>query len=213
MKINVQIQGIDGIKRKLAEIPDQLADRALSAALNKTGDKAKAEMVRAITDEYNIKRSDVAPRMNLKRATRNDLYVVLDPFASGSKISRSKGRALNLIHFLDHRATKKAERMAKRVVKRGTQRIGGRVMPVLYFKIKKGEPPKPIPGAFIGNHGRTVFIRTSKDRLPIEGLSTIGVPQMFSARKINARVMARINEALPIEVDRAIKMVMERFGK
>lgn len=213
MKINVRIQGVENIKRKLDGMRQDLADRAASAALNKVGDKAKVTMTRAILDEYNIKREDVAPRLRLKRASRKDLYVVLDPFASGSKFSKAMGRSLNLIHFLDRRTTVAAAKKAKRAGKKATTVIGGKEMPLLYFKIKKGEPAKPIPGAFIGNQGRTIFIRTSKSRLPIVGLATIGVPQMFSAKKINARVMARINKELPVEFDRAIKMVTERFGK
>lgn len=208
MTVSIKITGIPEIQRRLRTMGSDLADRAASAALNKVGGKGKAEMNRAITDEYNIKRAEVSAKLRLSRASRNDLVVVLDPFAGGKP-----GRALNLIHFLDKKETVRAARKAQRAGKKGTQKIGGREMPILYFKIKKNGPAKPIPGAFLGNQGRTVFIRKGNSRVPIEALSTVGVPQMFNARKINARVMARINAELPVEFDRAIKMVTERFEK
>jgi hypothetical protein len=207
MQISIDITGIPEIMRGLNAMREDLQAKASSAALNKVGAKANTEMKRAITSEYNLKASEVSSHLRLQRASRNSLRVVLDPFASGRK-----GRALNLIHFLEKKVSMaEARRRAKSGTLRGTG-SRGQALPILYFKIKKNEPAKPIPGTFIGNHGRTVFIRVGKSRFPIAAVSTIGVPQMFNAKNIQKRVLEAINEALPIEFDRAIKLVTDRFN-
>ena len=164
-------------------------------------------MKRGITSEFNIKANEVAARLSLSKANRNNLAVVLDPFAS-----KRRGRALNLIHFLERKVTMA---QARRRAKNGhlyTTGMNGKKLPILYFKIRKNEPAKPIPGTFLGNKGRTVFIRVGKSRLPIKAACTIDVPQMFTTRRIQSRVLERINQELPIEFDRAIKLVVDRFN-
>lgn len=202
----VDVRGLDSVMQSLNDLPDQLRDKATTAALNKVSQKAKTEMVRAITDEYNIKRDEVASKMRLSGATKNGLTATLDPFASGYK-----GRALNLIHFLDYKATNREAKRSKR--KRSKQKTGGRDFPVLFFKIKKGEAAKPIPGTFLGNKGRTVFIRIGNKRLPIKAVSTVGVPQMFNTKNISNRVVDRIMRELPVEFERAAAMVLVRYSK
>lgn len=206
VSVSIRTSGFDDVSRLLDRMRDDLQDRAASAALNKVGAKAQTEMVRAITDEYNIERSEVAPRMSLSKASRTNLMVQLDPFAS-----KRKGRALNLIHFLEKKVTLAEARRRARNGKLSVTTSQGRQLPILYFKIKRTGPSKPIPGTFIGNRGRTVFMRVGKSRLPIEAKATIDVPQMFNSKNISARVVERINKELPIEVDRAIKMVLERY--
>lgn len=191
--IRVDIRGADGVRKELSRIQRDLREKALGPALNKVGQKARTEMVRAITSEFAIKAGDVRPRMSLSRATRGNLVVVLDPYAS-----RRRGRSLNLIRFLEKKVSL-AE--GRRRAKAGTRNQ-------LHFQIKRTGGMKQIPGAFIGNKGRTVFKRVGKERLPIQALSTIDVPQMFSTRRIMTRVLTRIRKEMGIEVERAVAQVL-----
>jgi hypothetical protein len=191
--IRIDVRGVDAVKKELDRIRRDLREKALGAALNKVGQKARTEMVRAITSEFAIKAGDVRPRMSLSRATRGNLVVVLDPYAS-----RRRGRSLNLIRFLEKKVSL-AE--GRRRAKAGTRNQ-------LHFQIKRSGGKKQIPGAFIGNKGRTVFRRVGKDRLPIAAVSTIDVPQMFATRRIQARVLARIRKEIGVEVERAVRMVL-----
>jgi hypothetical protein len=206
MQLKVDVTGMDSIQRALSSMRSELVDVATSAALNKVGPKARTEMTRAITDEYNIKRDEVTSRLSLRGASANNLRVVLDPFASGKK-----GRAMNLIHFLEKKVSMAESRRRARNGTLFSRGKNGEMIPVLYFKIKKNEPPKIIPGTFIGNRGRTVFIRIGKSRLAIEAASTVGVPQMFNTKIISQRVLGRINAELPVEFDRAIKYIIEKY--
>jgi hypothetical protein len=82
-------------------------------------------------------------------------------------------------------------------------------------KIKKAGPRKLIKGAFIGNKGRTVFERAGSGvgRLPIRAVETIDVQQMFNTRRLNAAVINKINQLLPIEFARASSYLIARFNQ
>lgn len=196
LKISIRSDFKD-VQRKLDRLADDMQKRVIPAALNKVAAKAKTEMTRAITSEYNIQRGDVAGRLRVTRAGRKieQWVATLDPFAS-----RRRGRSLNLIRFVEKKVTLAEGRRRKRA---GTQ-------DQLRFQIKKVGGKKIITGAFIANKGRTVFIREGKDRLPIKALSTIDVPSMFNARRIRGRVEQRIRQELAVEFDRAINAVLAR---
>jgi len=186
------------VQRKLDRLADDMQKRVIPAALNKVAAKAKTEMKRAISSEFNISQKDVNSRLQVTRAGRKleQWLATLDPFAS-----RRRGRSLNLIRFVDTKRVAKKEQ--RRRASEGTQNQ-------LRFQIKKVGGKKIITGAFIANKGRTVFIREGKDRLPIKALSTIDVPSMFNARRIRGRVEQRIRQELAVEFDRAINAALSK---
>ena len=99
LRVNISVDARQAIAA-LGEVPEAIKRRAIGPALNKVGDKARTEMVRAITSQYNIKGADVRARLRVIRATRTEATVILDPFA-GSR----RGRSLNLIRFLEKKTT------------------------------------------------------------------------------------------------------------
>lgn len=197
MKIDVR-HNFPQVMAQLNTLQRDLRDKAMAQALNKTAEKARTESVRAVTDEYNVKASDIRPRFHLRRATSRGLRLVADLEAFGR---RRGGRAMNVIHFLERKVSLAEARRRRRS---GT-------LNDLRFKFKRGGGLKTIQGAFIGNQGRTVFRRTGKGRLPIEPVTVIDLPQMFTSRKINERVVARILREFPVEFDRAARLVLSRI--
>jgi len=188
------------VERKLNRLRDDVRDKATVMALNKTAAKAKTEMTRAITSEFNLKAAEVRSRLRIRRASQkgSNLVAILDPYQSTHK----RGRSLNLIHFLENRVTI-AEMKRRR--KRGTHKY-------LRFKIKKHGGVRTIKGAFIGNKGRTIFQRDSGERMPISPMQVIDVPQMFNTKRINRRVIERIQREFPVEFERAARHVIDRFN-
>lgn len=178
--------------KSLNRLSDDLQKRVVPAALNKVVAKANTEMVRAITSEFNIKADEVRSNLKIIKAKRDFSKWVaqLDPFAKNRK-----GRGFNLVRFVEKKVT----------LAEGRRRAKAGTLNQVQFQIKKLGGKKIIKGAFIGNNGKTVFIREGNDRLPIKPVTTIDVSQMFNTRRINKRVMDRINSELPIEFDRAIK--------
>ena len=168
----------------LNRVAKGLGDQAITSALNKTAAQAKTQMIRGITAEYAISAALVRERLQVQRAKRAGMQFTATLVGNPSGTAK---RAMNVIHFLE-RATSMAE--ARRRRKSGT-------LAALYFKIKRAGGKQTIQGAFIGNQGRTVFRRVGKARLPIEPVQTIGVPQMFMARKLQIPVQEWITREFP----------------
>lgn len=186
------------VQAMLDQLPGKVQAQVIPAALNKTADKAKTEMVRQITSEFNLSAAEVRGRLKIKRASRKlgIFEVVLDPFA-GSR----KGRSMNLIRFVE-KSVSLAE--ARRRKKGGT-------LSQLRFQIKKQAGKKTIQGAFIATNRKTggtaVFQRVG-DGKAIKPVQTIDVPSMFNTKRINAAVIEKIRRELGVEFERAIKAAM-----
>lgn len=187
------------VQTNLNKLRSDLQGKVVSAALNKVAAKAKSQMAREISSEFNIRLKEVSERLRIIRAKRDlkNWVVVLEPFATG-RLRAARGSTLNLIRFVEKKVTL-AE--GKRRGKAGTQNQ-------LRFQIKRYGGKVRLHGAFIATNKRTggtaVFRRVGKDRYPIQASQTIDIPSMFNTRRINARVVARIQQELPVEFARAI---------
>lgn len=210
MKFEVDVRELVDLQRKLAALPGELRDRAVAAGLNRTAEKAQTEINRAIRDEYVIPADRVRNSLTLRQASAARLQFTAEIQIFGSP-SR-KGRSANVIAFMEKKVSF-AE--AKRRRKKGELFVQskGRLLPILRFVFKRGSSGKVIEGAFVGNKGRTVFRRVGAARLPIEPVRVIDVGQMFRSKKVSKRVLERINRDLPVEMDRAVKSVIARFGR
>lgn len=202
--IKVDVHGMDDVRRKLASVRRDLQPKVLQPALNKVADKARAEIARAIPEEFAVKAAEVRNAVVLRRASSGRLQAVIDVFGSAKK----RGRSLNLIHFLT--AVQAAGRAVRVRGSKVTKADLAALDRQLGFLIKRAGGIKKIEGAFLGNKGRTIFTREGKARLPIKPLQVIGFSQMFKSRRIERRVMDKVAAELPVEIDRALRMVMER---
>lgn len=182
--VSVRIN-LDGPRRVLNDLQKNLGDKAVISALNKAAAQAKTQMSQAIRADYNISAAMVKDRLRIARAQRRDV-VTFQAKLIGNPESGGGKRSMNLVHFLEKNAGVKA-------YKRGT---GGR-LDQLRFKVKRSGGKNTLKGAFIGNKGRTVFIREGKSRLPIRAVRTIGVPQMFSTKRNVGKVTQWLNVNLP----------------
>jgi hypothetical protein len=196
--LKIDVRGAAELQRKLAGVSREIRDKAMQPAINKVADKARTEINRAITQEYAVKATEVRQAVTLRRAGGGTLTAIIEIFGSASK----RGRSANLIRFLGA-----LNGLAVRGAKAKKADIAA-LNKQLGFIIRRAGGLKKIEGAFIGNKGRTVFRRTGKARLPIEPLQVIGFSQMFKSRKIERRVMERIEVELPIELQRAIKKIL-----
>ena len=194
------------VQRKLEALSQNVRDRVIPAALNKVADKARTEMKRRIAAEFNIKQGDVNSQLEVSKASRKlgIFEVRLQPFG------RRRGHISRNVMLFKAMPTKPTSYKTVRAQIHGkwvTMKVpvGGGVS----VEIRRGQR-KTIEGAFIANKGRTVFIRTGKDRLPIKGVETVDVPSMFNKRTINAAVMRKIETDLPVEFDRAIKLAIDK---
>jgi hypothetical protein len=200
--ITVRVDGLAEVQKKLAGIRRDLQPKVLQPALNKVAEKARTEVNRAITSEFNVKAAEVRNAMDLRKASGGRLEAVLTIFGSKSK----RGRSMNLIHFLA--AVQAAGKAIKVRGGKGKKSELAALQKQLGFLIKKGGGLKKIQGAFVGNKGRTIFMREGKERLPIKPVQVIGFSQMFKSKRIESRVMKKINDEIGVEIDRAIKRLL-----
>ena len=94
--IKIEVKGIDAVRKRLQSLPKELQDKAIRPAINKTAEKARAEINRAIPEVYAVKAAEVRQAVDLRRASSGNLKAVIEVFGSKSK----RGRSANLIHFL-----------------------------------------------------------------------------------------------------------------
>lgn len=190
--MKIEVKGLDGIAKRLRQIADpHRRNIALSMAVNKAITKAKTEMVRAITQEYQVKRAVVEERLKVHKASAKGGSILIQATLAAS--NRAKGRSMNMIHFLK----------GKRHFKWGSGKA-------LQVQIKRRGGRKALPGAWVGNSGRTVFIRKGTERMPIRVMNTIDIPQMFNARMIKGRVVKAIRATLKVEVERAVTLMLKK---
>lgn len=159
-----------------------LKGQATVRALNRVADMAKTAASREIRQTYRIKAGDLSSIIKVRRASIRQTYIEAAVVATGA-------RSIPLVQF--------AARQTRKGVTVSVTRRGGR---------------KLLPGAFVAtmkNGKQGVWERTSRKRLPIKELYTIGVPYQFAARK-TLEAMARIirdkfPERLQHELEQAVK--------
>ncbi|TXT24461.1 MAG: Uncharacterized protein FD131_4968 [Rhodocyclaceae bacterium] len=200
IQISIRTNFADVIKR-LDALPEKIANKAMVKALNTTIGQAKTNMASQIGKEFNLKVGAVKDRLTVTPASRKSGELKLQAKLEATK--RGNRRSMNLIAFQDGLLTTKTAKTAGR--RNSVGQLG--------FKIKKSGGRKVITGSFIGNQGRTVFVRTGKDRLPIKAVNTIDVPQMFNTRRINQAVQRIMQERFATNFDRALRDVLREWAK
>lgn len=178
--------------------------------VNRAAAQGETEMRRQITAEYALTAAKVRERLKVRRATAAANRFVMEAFLEATNGRRS----MNLINFMEKSITLAQARKRQRAGEGGTQNLrnGGTNTKALElrFKIKRVGDKQVIKGAFLGNKGRTVFKRVGDDRLPIKALQTIDVPQMFNAKTLNAAVVRKIKEVLPVIAVRELKYALSQ---
>jgi len=186
---------------KLNQLQKDLGNRATASAINKTVDLGRTQMIRGITDEFNVKAAYVRERLRVRRASAKQGRFSIEGSLIGGKAGAK--RSANLIAFVERSVTL-AE--ARRRRKAGT-------LNQVFVKVKRKGPRKAVKGAFIGNKGRTLFKRVGKDRLPIKPVQVIDVAQMFNTKRVNQRVRAVMQARFADVFEREARFYLNRFNR
>jgi hypothetical protein len=168
MDVRIDVE-MGGALAALDLLQADVLERAAVSAVNKTVAIGKTRMIRAITRRYNVSAGYVRERLRIERAKYVKGSAQIAAVLSGSG-TRGEKRSANLIAFVEKTVSLAAAKKRRAAGEGGSYMLGGAVRQKaleLRFKIKRGAPAKVIPGAFIGNKGRTVFIRVGKSRLPM----------------------------------------------
>lgn len=186
------------VERSLAALEDDIRRKATASALNKTVDQARVQMQRQIASEFNVQVSYVRERLRVRRAFASGQLQISAELNAGD----GRKRSANIIAFVE-KSVSLAQ--ARKRAKSGT-------LNVLRVTVRRGKTIQ-LPGAFIGNKGRTVFKRDGDKRLPISPVQTIDVGQMFNTQRINTAVLRYVEANLPRIFEREAAFFTERFSR
>jgi hypothetical protein len=193
------------IQKQLDSLREDIGNKAMVRALNRSIEQGQAEMTRAIGEEFNLTRTKIRQKLEIRKANTGFKGGQLKLFALlMSRDPSGRRRAINLINF--------AAKETKRGLMVKIKKQGGRVVAA-----RRG---------FIGNQGRTAFMRTGepkrrmksghdvgKMKEPIRPIQTIDVPQMFNTRRINRRVVEKLKAIFPTVFAREVAFYTRKFGK
>lgn len=183
------------IARQAARMRKDIADRATVRALNTTIRQAEKSMAQEISKTYRLRQADVRDRLVINLARNKVGAPIVEVSLEATR--KSKGRSMNVVAFLSG---------GGRTLKSGKRQQ-------LRFQIRRTGGRKQITGAFVGNGGRTVFIREGKGRLPIKAVSTIDVQQMFNAKAVSTAVQAEIRARFPANWERELRVVLQGYAR
>ena len=187
------------VQRQLDNLQKDIARQATASALNKTIAQAKTAMSREIRAEFNISAAKVNESLSITRASASGGELRME---ASLQSPRKRGRSLNLINFME-KSTTLAQ--ARKRGKAGT-------LNQLFVQIKKQGGKKALGSAFIGNKGRTIFVREGKSRLPIKALQTVDVASMFNTKRVSAKVVQMMVDKFPTIFDHEAKFFTDRFN-
>ena len=190
------------VAARLDRLTVDVGNKAMVRALNATVTQGKTEMARKISSEFRISVGAAKDRLDVRRASVRGGVLRFQAFLEATR--KGKGRSMNMIAFVTGSKVSKAS--ARR---QGKAALAGQ----LQMQIRRGGGKKVIPGAFIGNKGRTLFIREGKKRLPIKALNTIDVPQMFNTKRINSVVREVMLKKFSANFQRELRAVLKGYAR
>lgn len=177
LKINVKAD-ISNALAKLERVRDDVREKAIVRALNKTADQVKVQAAREIRDAgYNLKVAKIKQAITIRRASKSELVAVV----------RASGRPIGLINY------------GARQLKTGVsvQVKGGR-------KVIKGAFIATMPsghrGVFVRKgkgHKKVGTGRTAWHGLPIDELFGPSIPSVFLNQVVQDALQSAIREKFP----------------
>lgn len=169
------------VKRALADLRNDRAavEKAAARALNRTAQQVMSAAVKEIARETGLKQKDVREALRRVNAKARNLYAAVI----------AVGHAVNLIRF-----TKQTRDQARRA---------GGVIANAWGKRKL------YAGTFIGNKGRTVFVRKGKARLPIRSVHGPSIPREMAREKVRKHIEQVIRARWPINFNADLRYYLK----
>lgn len=185
MPIGVTIElDLEPLFETLKQLGTSVEARVLSAAVNRAARDARVTLRRSVQDVVSLRAKDVNAVLSVHRASRRDLQAVI---AVASK-------PIPLIRY------------GARETSRGVT-----------VRVKKGGGRKVVRvddrGAFlatVGSGHRGVFVRRSKQRLPIRELFGPSVAQVVKDASLEARLQEAAAETFLREVERGVTRALAK---
>jgi hypothetical protein len=177
-------------ERMLGHLPGEVV-KALTRAINRAADAARAEAVRGATARYRVQASAIRKTMTIHRAAGNQPAAAIS--STGNRIALHKFRVVPNDPAYGKRRTRPHK-----------------------AAVLKANAPKAVPGMFVArmkNGHIGAFSREGKKRLPIREHFGPSIPEMLGQESVIRLIENRATEMLESRLEREIDFILSGGGK
>ena len=203
---------LEGFEDALAALDPKIATRAARAAIDRATKSGRTIVSKEITTTWNVKKSDVDPRIRLSPPSLYDLKGIITIGGKGMSLSYFGARQLMGATV----RSRVGHNLKTGKVTRGMKAAGPLPSGVV-VQVLKGKDTALLRNAFLAKvtAGRSgshigVFRRLNKHRLPIDEKNVISIATMVNRTEVMERVVARIQERLLIEFPAQLQYFQDR---
>ncbi len=179
--------GLADLRKTLSRVERQALPKAVNAGLNKTVVSVRKAASKVMVGRLKLKSRDVKAGLDIKKAGKH---------RPGKAIIEARGRPVNIIRFMTPAQIRSALNSKKRIVK---SKPWGKLR--TYRR-----------RVFIGNKGRTAFLREGPSRRDIRGMWGPSIARELIRKEALQAMDNQFDERWPIEIDRALNNELRKLG-
>lgn len=198
--IQCQVKNYEKLTKDIRDI-EKASEKALKNTVSDMKARAPGLIASAVTDAYNIKKSEVTPSKSSKpKKMAGTIKIKGDTLESLRFIY--EGRLLTPTHF----GMKPTTRPAAKVSANGKKKRAAAY--TVTSEIKKNQRKALGSDVFLGSNkgsGQIPFQRAGKERTPILSVKTLSMPQMITNDKTSADIEAKLREGLQARLEHHTK--------
>lgn len=192
-------------------IDPKIVRQAARAAIKRTADSAKSTASEEIRKVYNVKKSDLDPRIKVSPPRSSDLTAVVSIGGKGMSLSYFGAKQITRARVLSRKGKGIASgKLTKKMKSSGPVPSG------VLVQVMKGKNTALLRNAFLakmktGHIG--VFRRLGKKRLPVDEKNVISIASMAENAKVMPRVLVKLQERWAKEFPHQLEYFQGKAGR
>lgn len=203
---------LEGMQEALNIFDPKIVRQAARAAIDRATQSGRTIVSKEITSVWNVKKSDVDPRIKLTKPRMDDLKGEISIGGKGMSLSYFGARQIMGATV----RSRVGQNLRTGKVTRGMKAVGPLPRGVV-VQVLKGKETALLRNAFLakvtagksGNH-IGVFRRLNKNRLPIDEKNVISIASMVNRPEVMTRVVDRIVDRWNVEFPRQLDYFMSK---
>lgn len=202
---------LNGVEEALKSIDPKTVRQAARTAIKRTADSAKSTASEEIRRVYNVKKSDLDPRIRVSPPRSNDLTAVVSISGRGMSLSYFGAKQITSSRVLSRKGKSVTSKKLTRKMK-----AAGPVPTGVMVQIMKGHNTVLLRNAFLARMKTShigVFRRLTGKRFPINEKNVISIASMAENAKVMPRVLAKIQERWNKEFPHQLEYYRSKAGR
>jgi len=181
---------LKGVEQALKAVDPKIVHQAARASLKRTADSGKSTASEEIRKVYNVRKSDLDPRVKVSPPRADNLTAVISISGKGMSLSYFGAKQITGARVLSRKGKSVVSGKLTRKMK-----AAGPVPTGVQVQIMKGKNTNLLRSSFLakmktGHIG--VFRRLTPKRFPINEKNVISIASMADNAKVMPRVLAKI---------------------